>query len=73
MTGLGSILFELFVIVAAAKIAGEVFDRLGQPPVAGELLAAGLGAVMPLYRRRHLQPPVQVGDWRGAQGVLPEF
>src|SRR5919202_3610713 len=42
MTGLGSILFELFVIFAAAKIAGEVFDRLGQPPVVGELLAGAL-------------------------------
>jgi Kef-type K+ transport system membrane component KefB len=32
------ILFELFVIFAVAKLAGEVFERLRQPPVIGELL-----------------------------------
>jgi Kef-type K+ transport system membrane component KefB len=32
------VLFELFVIFAAAKLAGELFERLGQPPVIGELL-----------------------------------
>lgn len=33
------ILFELFVIFVAAKAVGEVFERVGQPPVIGELLA----------------------------------
>ncbi|MGH9034418.1 MAG: cation:proton antiporter, partial [Acidimicrobiia bacterium] len=32
------ILFELFVIFAVAKLVGEVFERLRQPPVIGELL-----------------------------------
>jgi len=32
------ILFELFVMFAAAKAAGEVFERIGQPPVIAELL-----------------------------------
>ncbi|HEX2051729.1 MAG TPA: cation:proton antiporter [Actinomycetota bacterium] len=32
------VLFELFVMFAAAKIAGEIFERVGQPPVIGELL-----------------------------------
>ena len=32
------ILFELFVIFAAAKLAGEVFELLRQPAVIGELL-----------------------------------
>lgn len=32
------ILFELFVIFVAAKLAGELFERLRQPPVIGELL-----------------------------------
>lgn len=32
------ILFELFIMFAAAKIAGEIFERVGQPPVIGELL-----------------------------------
>jgi Kef-type K+ transport system membrane component KefB len=32
------ILFELFVIFAAAKLVGEVFERLRQPAVIGELL-----------------------------------
>lgn len=33
------ILLDLFIIFAAAKIAGEIFERLKQPPVIGELLA----------------------------------
>jgi Kef-type K+ transport system membrane component KefB len=32
------ILFELFLIFAAAKLAGEIFERLRQPPVIGEVL-----------------------------------
>lgn len=32
------ILFELFVIFVAAKLAGEIFERLRQPAVIGELL-----------------------------------
>jgi Kef-type K+ transport system membrane component KefB len=32
------VLFELFVIFAAAKIAGELFERAKQPPVIGELI-----------------------------------
>jgi Kef-type K+ transport system membrane component KefB len=32
------ILFELFVMFAAAKVAGEVLERIRQPPVIGELL-----------------------------------
>jgi Kef-type K+ transport system membrane component KefB len=39
MSAVGSILIDLFVIFLAAKVAGEVFERLGQPPVIGELLA----------------------------------
>jgi Kef-type K+ transport system membrane component KefB len=39
MQGIGSIMMELFIMFAAAKIAGELFDRVGQPPVIGELLA----------------------------------
>jgi Kef-type K+ transport system membrane component KefB len=36
------ILVELFVIFAAAKVAGEGFRRVGQPPVIGELLVGVL-------------------------------
>jgi Kef-type K+ transport system membrane component KefB len=32
------VLFEMFLMFAAAKLAGEVFERLRQPPVIGELL-----------------------------------
>ncbi|HEX2034891.1 MAG TPA: cation:proton antiporter [Chloroflexota bacterium] len=39
MNAVASILVGLFIIFAAAKIAAEVFERLGQPPVIGELLA----------------------------------
>jgi Kef-type K+ transport system membrane component KefB len=42
MAGLGSLLLELFVIFAAAKLAGEVFNRMGQPAVVGELLVGAL-------------------------------
>ena len=34
----GQVLLELFVIFASAKVAGEIFRRLNQPPVIGELL-----------------------------------
>jgi Kef-type K+ transport system membrane component KefB len=37
-----NILLELFIIFAAAKVAGELFRRLGQPPVIGELLVGVL-------------------------------
>jgi Kef-type K+ transport system membrane component KefB len=39
MAELSVILLHLFVIYLAAKVAGEVFERLGQPQVIGELLA----------------------------------
>jgi Kef-type K+ transport system membrane component KefB len=32
------VLFEVFLMFAAAKLAGEVFERIRQPPVIGELL-----------------------------------
>lgn len=38
MSWIWSILADLFLIFVTAKIAGEVFDRLGQPAVIGELL-----------------------------------
>jgi Kef-type K+ transport system membrane component KefB len=33
------ILLDLFILFAAAKIGGEIFERIGQPGVVGELLA----------------------------------
>ncbi len=42
MSELSSILIDLFVIFLAAKVAGEVFERIGQPPVIGELLVGVL-------------------------------
>jgi Kef-type K+ transport system membrane component KefB len=39
MPALATILADLFFIFLAAKLAGELFDRIGQPPVIGELLA----------------------------------
>jgi len=38
-TETATILLSLLVVFVAAKIGGEVFERLGQPPVVGELLA----------------------------------
>ena len=39
MSALTTVLLNLFIIYAAAKIAGALFARLGQPSVIGELLA----------------------------------
>jgi Kef-type K+ transport system membrane component KefB len=35
----GHFFFILIVILLAAKLAGELFERIGQPPVLGELIA----------------------------------
>lgn len=42
VNGHENILFDLFVIFAAAKIAAEIFERLKQPAVVGEILAGVL-------------------------------
>jgi Kef-type K+ transport system membrane component KefB len=39
MSGITALLFDLFVVFLAAKLAAEVFERIHQPPVIGELLA----------------------------------
>jgi Kef-type K+ transport system membrane component KefB len=36
------IVLDIFVMLAAARLLGEVFIRLGQPAVVGELLAGSL-------------------------------
>ncbi|MBA2633201.1 MAG: cation:proton antiporter [Chloroflexi bacterium] len=42
MEHLADILRQLFVLLLAAKIGDEIFKRLGQPPVIGEILAGAL-------------------------------
>ena len=39
MDHLATVLFQLFVLLAATKIGDEVFKRLGQPTLVGEILA----------------------------------
>ena len=39
MEHLAEILFQLFILLLAAKIGDEIFKRLGQPTVIGEILA----------------------------------
>ena len=39
MEGITGILVDLFILFAAAKVAGELFTRLRQPPIVGEVLA----------------------------------
>src|SRR5207248_2780668 len=39
MQGVTALLFELFIMYAAARLAAELFERLDQPAVIGELLA----------------------------------
>ena len=41
MTETTGILFDLFIIFAAARLAGELFLRLKQPAMVGEVLAVG--------------------------------
>ena len=42
MEGITGILVDLFILFAAAKVAGELFTRLRQPPIVGEVLAGVL-------------------------------
>ena len=42
MPFMARILLDLFIVFLAAKLAGELFERIGQPPVIGELLAGVL-------------------------------
>ncbi|MEK6190972.1 MAG: cation:proton antiporter [Chloroflexota bacterium] len=39
MDHLAGVLFQLFVLLAAAKVGDEIFKRLGQPTLVGEILA----------------------------------
>lgn len=51
--GAADVLFDLFVVLLAAKLGDELFRRLGQPVIVGEILAgvvvgpAALGLVGP--------------------------
>ncbi len=42
MEGITGILVDLFILFAAAKVAGELFTRVRQPPIVGEVLAGVL-------------------------------
>ncbi len=42
MNELTALLFDLFIVFLAAKLAAELFERIHQPPVIGELLAGVL-------------------------------
>src|SRR5262245_57729518 len=39
LTDVAGLLIDLFVIFLSAKVAAELFERIHQPPVIGELLA----------------------------------
>jgi Kef-type K+ transport system membrane component KefB len=51
MDHLTEVLFQLFAILVAAKLGNELFRRLGQPPVVGEILGGVLAgpAVLGVY------------------------
>jgi Kef-type K+ transport system membrane component KefB len=51
------ILFDLFLVFLAAKVAAELFERLHQPPVIGELVA---GAIIGPYALGWIGVPDQV-------------
>ena len=42
MSAITALLLDLFIIFLAAKLAAELFERIGQPPVIGELLVGVL-------------------------------
>jgi len=42
VSGITALLFDLFLVFLAAKVAAELFERIHQPPVIGELLAGVL-------------------------------
>jgi Kef-type K+ transport system membrane component KefB len=42
MTELTQLLTDVFIMFLAAKVAAEIFERVGQPPVIGELLVGAL-------------------------------
>lgn len=73
MHGLSSILFDLFFLFVAAKFAGALFARLGQPAVVGELLA---GVLIGPYALALIGTPdaslIELfgGDEEAAQGSL---
>ena len=53
MTELIGLLRDLFLIFLAAKVAAELFERIHQPPVIGELLAGVLIGPYALGLDRH--------------------
>lgn len=55
MAELGTLLIQLTLVIVAAKVAGELMERLGQPSVLGELLAGIL--LGPTLLSSILQPP----------------
>ena len=57
MSEITGILFDLFLVFLAAKVAAEFFERLHQPPVIGELLA---GAIIGPYALGWIGVPDQV-------------
>ncbi|MFM9139164.1 MAG: cation:proton antiporter, partial [Solirubrobacterales bacterium] len=60
--GLADILLALFLVLLAAKVGDEIFRRIGQPPLIGEILAgvvigpSVLGIVSPNQKRRKTTP-----------------
>ncbi|HYH28154.1 MAG TPA: cation:proton antiporter, partial [Actinomycetota bacterium] len=54
----GSVLVDLFVLFAAAKVLGELFEHFGQPAVVGELLGGVLVGPFALGLVGHESEPV---------------
>jgi Kef-type K+ transport system membrane component KefB len=63
--GAEQLLLELFAIFVAAKVMGEILERLSLPAVLGEILA---GAVLGPYALGWIQPSDTIqsvgGNWR---------
>jgi Kef-type K+ transport system membrane component KefB len=73
VNAVAALLFDLFVVFLAAKLAAEIFERIHQPPVIGELLA---GVLIGPYALGFIGTPdgglVEAfhGDWAAAQEAI---
>lgn len=63
-TETAGILLSLLIVFVVAKIGGEIFERLGQPPVVGELLA-GIAAGPAALGWIHMSPTLETVSTMG--------
>src|SRR3970040_1626444 len=70
MEDITGILVDLFVLFAAAKAAGELFTRMRQPPVVGEVLVGVIILLFFVGLETRLSGLLEVGKRAAFVGVL---